>query len=239
MTNIKNQASNIINLIFTLIIILAIGICIGSETGAKPKPGLFEKDNSLQGIKTIEVKAKEIQPLSSVNSATSQENKENKENTAQLIEETKKIIGDNPSPISPERWVELSQELDFPLDFMLAVAHNESHFGTRGRAVETKNIFNVGNTDCGDGKPVQKDHCNNFIDSYELGVLEFAKLIKNCYFEEDEQITIEKWIERDFRAVRCEIKGKRYMTDKFSKFKYNSIIKKLTNLKKIQNEKKI
>ena len=138
------------------------------------------------------------------------------------VEQVKAVIGKNKSPISAERWIELSNELDMPLDFLLVSAFQESHFGTKGRAVQTQNIFNVGNTDCGDGKPAVEDECNRFIESWEVGVFEFAKLIKNCYFNENEEIKIKTWIERDFRAVRCNFKGKRYMSDSFSKFKYKA-----------------
>jgi hypothetical protein len=197
-------------LISTVIYGLALS---NSGIDYKPKP-IIAQAQTLTSIDAGQiVQTAEIEPLKVRNNAVL---------PPPTVEQVKAVIGKNKTPITPERWIELSNDLDIPLDFLLTVAFQESHFGTKGRAVETQNIFNVGNTDCGDGKVVTRDECNRFIESWEIGVLEFSKLIKDCYFYENEEIKIETWIDRDFKAVRCEIKGKRYMSDKFSKFKYKT-----------------
>ncbi len=142
------------------------------------------------------------------------------QDNSKLVQSVTKLIAKYQSPISPDRWVELSQELNFPLNFLLASAHFESHFGTRGRAVKTKNIYNIGNTDGGDYKPVAHDKYNSFNDDFESGIINFASLIRNCYFYENEEIDLKTFIKRDFRAVRCSQKGKRYMSDRLAKIKY-------------------
>lgn len=133
------------------------------------------------------------------------------------------------SPISPELILRVAEQEKFPVSFLLVSGTLESHLGTYGRAVATKNVFNVGNTDCGDKKQANKiDGCSVFEDEWEKGFLSFTTLIKNCYFEENEKISLEKFIARDFRAVRCPQKGARYMTDKNATnqyTEYNAIIK--------------
>ena len=138
-----------------------------------------------------------------------------------LLNKVKKIVKN--SPIPAVRWIELSQELNFPLDFLLTAGKIESHFGTRGRAVQTKNIFNVGNTDGGDYKAVKYNSFNSFNSSFEAGLIRYVDLIRNCYFFEGEEIRLKTFIQRDFRAVRCSQAGKRYMTDRLAKPKYKII----------------
>jgi hypothetical protein len=148
-----------------------------------------------------------------------------------LINKVKKIVKN--SPIPAVRWIELSQELNFPLDFLLTAAKIESHFGTRGRAVKTKNIFNVGNTDGGDYKPVAHNEFNSFNSSFEAGLIRYAELIRNCYFFENEEISLKTFIQRDFRAVRCSQVGKRYMSDRLATPKYKIISSSFSEVKSV------
>jgi hypothetical protein len=148
-----------------------------------------------------------------------------------LLNKVKKIVKNSPIPAA--RWIELSQELNFPLDFLLTAGKIESHFGTRGRAVRTKNIFNVGNTDGGDYKPVAHDSFNSFNDSFEKGLVRYAQLIRDCYFLENEKISLRTFIKRDFRAVRCSQAGKRYMTDRLAKQKYKIISSLMSEVKSV------
>jgi hypothetical protein len=97
--------------------------------------------------------------------------------------------------------------------------------------VQTRNIFNVGNTDGGDYKAVRRDSFNSFNNSYEEGVVKLTKLIRDCYFYENERPDLKLFIERDFRAVRCLQVGKRYMSDRFAKYKYRLLSKKYRSLK--------
>ena len=130
------------------------------------------------------------------------------------------------SPLTGEMIVEASIANNFPVDFILTVCHAESHCGTKGRAVETRNPFNVGNTDFGDWKEVVCGIANWCLDDWATGLAKFINLIKGCYFEEGESISINTYMERDFRAVRCEVKSKRYMTDVNSKSKYLELLNK-------------
>jgi hypothetical protein len=135
------------------------------------------------------------------------------------------------SPITAEMIFNQSAKSGVPADFILAVGHNESHMGTKGRAVQTKNPFNVGNTDAGDTKAVNcSTNYNNCLEGWQAGLDAFTSLITRCYFHEGEEIKLQTWIDRDFRAVRCNIAGKRYMTDTRAKIKYAERIQNLKQL---------
>lgn len=131
------------------------------------------------------------------------------------------------SPITAQMIMEASQKYNIPPGFILAVGHNESHLGTKGRAVATKNPFNVGNTDSGDYKAVKCGVANNCLNDWQAGLDAFTSLITRCYFNEGETIKLQTWVGRDFRAVRCNIAGKRYQTDTRAKIKYQERIKNL------------
>ena len=116
------------------------------------------------------------------------------------------------SPVTTDMIIKASEESGVPAGFILAVGHNESHMGTKGRAVATKNPFNVGNVTAGDNKPTNCNRFSNCLNDWQEGVNAFTSLITRCYFNEGEPIKLQTWIDRDFRAVRCNIAGKRYMT---------------------------
>jgi len=123
--------------------------------------------------------------------------------------------------------LDLSNKYNIQVRVFLAFAHNESHFGTKGRAVQTKNPYNVGNTDAGDFKAVNCQFANNCLPDVKTGTELFAKLIRNKYLHEDEKGTLEVLIQRDFRAVRGDVKGKRYQTDPKAVMKYQTRINDL------------
>ena len=205
------------------------------ELLAKEKKLLEQKLKYTQKVLTRERQAKQklsaklndyapnllTKQLVKTNIANSYFKAEKKPISPYLLNKVKKIVKN--SPIPAVRWIELSQELNFPLDFLLTAGKIESHFGTRGRAVQTKNIFNVGNTDGGDYKAVKYNSFNSFNSSFEAGLIRYVDLIRNCYFFEGEEIRLKTFIQRDFRAVRCSQAGKRYMTDRLAKPKYKII----------------
>lgn len=131
------------------------------------------------------------------------------------------------SPITTDMIINVSKHYNIPAGFVLAVGHNESHMGTKGRAAETMNPMNVGNTDAGDYKAVVCGVANNCLNGWEEGLDAFGKLIRDCYFHEGEQINLKTWVDRDFRAVRCGLEGKRYMTDRGALSKYQERIQNL------------
>jgi protein involved in sex pheromone biosynthesis len=134
------------------------------------------------------------------------------------------------SPITAEMIFNQSAKSGVPADFILAVGHNESHMGTKGRAVQTKNPMNVGNVTAGDNKPTNCSQHSNCLNDWQTGLDAFTSLISQCYFHEDEEIKLQTWIDRDFRAVRCNIAGKRYMTDTRASIKYAERIQNLKQL---------
>jgi hypothetical protein len=134
------------------------------------------------------------------------------------------------TPVTAEMLANQSKKSKVPVGFILAAGHNESHMGTKGRAVETQNVFNVGNTDAGDYKPTVCGQASNCLSNWQQGLDAFTDLITKCYFNENEEIKLETWISRDFRAVRCDINGKRYMTNPNALNTYQERIKNLQHL---------
>jgi hypothetical protein len=134
------------------------------------------------------------------------------------------------TPLTADMIVKYSNKYQIPDGFFLAVCHNESHCGTKGRAVPTKNPFNVGNITAGDAIATNCQQYSRCLASFENGVEIFAKLISEKYFNENEEIKLETWINRDFRAVRGDVKGGRYMTDTGAFSKYQNRIKNLQEL---------
>jgi len=134
------------------------------------------------------------------------------------------------TPLTAQQLAEAGAKNNIPVGFILAVGHNESHLGTKGRAVETKNPFNVGNVTAGDYLPTNCNLYSNCLDSWQSGLDNFTSLMVRCYFHENEEIKLQTWIDRDFKAVRCNIAGKRYMTDWGAKWKYQERINNLNEL---------
>ena len=134
------------------------------------------------------------------------------------------------SPVSAQMIFEASHKTKIPAGFILAVGHNESHMGTKGRAVQTQNPFNVGNVTAGDRLPTDCSLFSNCLSSWQEGLDSFTSLISRCYFNEGENINLQTWVDRDFKAVRCNIAGKRYMTDVGARGKYLERIKNLQEL---------
>lgn len=134
------------------------------------------------------------------------------------------------TPLTAEMIITYADKYQIPDGFFLAVCHNESHCGTKGRAIPTKNPFNVGNITAGDNKATNCQKYSNCLGSFEEGVEAFARLISAKYFNENEKITLETWVNRDFTAVRGDVKGSRYMTDQGSLTKYKERIQVLQNL---------
>jgi hypothetical protein len=134
------------------------------------------------------------------------------------------------SPVTTDMIMATSEKYNIPAGMILAFGHNESHMGTKGRAVQTKNPMNVGNTDAGDYKAVRCGFANNCLSDWQAGLDAFGSLISRCYFNEGEAINLQTMIDRDFRAVRCNVKGKRYMTDRRAVSKYQERINNLKQL---------
>ena len=133
----------------------------------------------------------------------------------------------NGSKMEAKDILEMSNKYNIEVRVFLAFAHNESHFGTKGRAVKTNNPYNVGNTDFGDYKAVVCGLANKCLKDVKTGIELFAKLIRNKYLHQDEKGTLEILIERNFIAVRGDVAGKRYMTDTKSIFKYKERLQDL------------
>lgn len=134
------------------------------------------------------------------------------------------------SPITADMIINQANKSKVPVGFILAVGHNESHMGTKGRAVQTMNPMNVGNVTAGDNKPTNCNQYSNCLNDWQAGLDAFTLLITRCYFNEGEEIRLQTWVDRDFRAVRCGLEGKRYMADINALSKYKERINNLKQL---------
>lgn len=157
----------------------------------------------------------------------------NDENKQELIEKTKKYISTYQkveSPLNAEMIVNIAQKEKYSLDLILIQAHTESHFCTQGRAIDTKNCWNVGNVDAGDNKKTDcQDGTSICLDDYQKGLELYIHYMKSCHFHEKETISLQKFIDRDFRIVRqgdkiCGEVGARYATDKSYRSKIVNIL---------------
>lgn len=108
------------------------------------------------------------------------------------------------APLKAEDFIEVSQKYGVPLDLMLAQAIVESNIGTKGRAVKTNNIFNVGNTD---------DGSNEYQKDWKAGLERYAKLIKDEYATDPNNITTQGILNNDFVRPK---RGGRYATAKYT-----------------------
>lgn len=76
------------------------------------------------------------------------------------------------SPLTANDYIKVSKDTGVPIDLLLAQGIQESNFGTKGRAVRTKNVGNVGNTDSGAAE---------YKDSWLQGLYRQAILLKEEY----------------------------------------------------------
>jgi hypothetical protein len=146
----------------------------------------------------------------------------NDENKANLITKTREYIKkySKGEPIlDAEMVVNTAQKSNFPLDLILIQAHTESHFCTNGRAIQSKNCWNVGNFDGGDNKPTNcQDGQTTCLDSYQKGLDLYIRYMESCHFHENETISVQKFFDRNFSIIRqgssiCGPIGARYATD--------------------------
>jgi hypothetical protein len=80
--------------------------------------------------------------------------------------------GNGKSPFKASDYIEVSNSTGVPIELLLAQGIAESSFGTAGRAVITKNVGNVGNTDSGAAE---------YRDSWKDGLYRQANLLKKEY----------------------------------------------------------
>ena len=105
------------------------------------------------------------------------------------------------SPFTAQDYIEVSKSTGVPIDLLLARGIQESNLGTQGRAVRTKNVGNVGNTDDG------TDSYNN---SWKDGLYRQANLLKKEY-EVSGISDVQRLVSNDF--IRP-VKGGRYASAK-------------------------
>ena len=105
------------------------------------------------------------------------------------------------SPFTAQDYIEVSKSTGVPIDLLLAQGIQESNLGTQGRAVRTKNVGNVGNTDDG------TDSYNN---SWKDGLYRQANLLKKEY-EVSGISDVQRLVSNDF--IRP-VKGGRYASGK-------------------------
>ena len=116
----------------------------------------------------------------------------------------------NDTKLKPETLVRCAMKYNFDLPFLMAVAHQESCFGTGPRSRRTNSVFSVGSYD--DGRNVV-----NYSDPNE-SVEDYIKLLKKDYLVNGKTLT-------DLLKPNSFINfdGKRYAQDKEYEQKINNI----------------
>lgn len=123
--------------------------------------------------------------------------------------------GKGKSPLSAENYIKVSNETGVPVELLLVQGIQESSFGTAGRAVRTKNVGNVGNTDDGSARN---------IGSWEDGLRAQANLLKKEYGATSKE-AVRGLIENGF--VRTKDKA-RYASDPLYEKRLSGLLKTIT-----------
>lgn len=113
------------------------------------------------------------------------------------------------APFDGSMLLDMANKHNFPMELLLAQGY-ESIFGTAGRGVKTKNIYNVGNVTEGDKLSPELAEAlgyNRYMESWEAGVMTYMDVIKRIYLPENGDWTI---LLGD-NSFRTRYKGKRYM----------------------------
>ncbi len=105
------------------------------------------------------------------------------------------------SPFTAQDYIEVSKSTGVPIDLLLAQGIQESNLGTQGRAVRTKNVGNVGNTD---------DGTASYNNSWKDGLYRQANLLKKEY-KVSGISDVQRIVSNDF--IRS-VKGGRYASAK-------------------------
>lgn len=123
--------------------------------------------------------------------------------------------GKGKSPLSAENYIKVSNETGVPVELLLVQGIQESSFGTAGRAVKTKNVGNVGNTDDGSARNMG---------SWEDGLRAQANLLKKEYGATSKE-AVRGLIENGF--VRTKDKA-RYASDPLYEKRLSGLLKTIT-----------
>jgi len=130
------------------------------------------------------------------------------------------------SQLNAQIIINKCDEYKVDLKIVLAQAQLESHFGTRGRAVKTHSVFNVGALD--NGKTL------NFYDDPNHSIEPYIRLLKTKYL-------VNKTEKDLLYGNFIDITGKRYATSKQYErelLKIISNIQTYTNIDKLLSERK-
>lgn len=132
--------------------------------------------------------------------------------------------GKGKSPFTAKDYIEVSRNTGVPVDLLLAQGIQESNLGTQGRAVRTRNVGNVGNTDNG---------AENNQKSWLEGLYGQANLLKKEY-KVSSASDVQRLISNDFLRP---VKGGKYATDANYGTKVGNLINSLYG-KSVYNTKK-
>lgn len=143
-----------------------------------------------------------------------------------LINQPQKITtiinkySNNKSPLTAEDYIKVARDTGVPVDLLLAQGMVESNFGTQGRAVRTKNVGNVGNTDSGAAE---------YKSSWREGLYRQALLLKNEYYVQN-QNDVQRMLDTRFKRPK---KGGHYASAKDYHIKVSKALEKLVSYDKL------
>lgn len=130
------------------------------------------------------------------------------------------------SPLKAQDFIKVAIEEKVPLDLMLAQAAAESGFGTKGRAVRTKNVFNIGNYTQGDqlskDDPLM-DRYSTYMPTWMDGLKAYARNMRSNYLTRGKgtQDLLKKFVNKQ---------GQRYAADPDYESTLGTIMKGFGNL---------
>lgn len=175
-------------------------------------------DTLINFIKLIEAKPEITETETIKNNGSNNMQIDNTSFSREKIQKVIDIYSNKQSPLNADDYIKVSQMTGVPVDALLTQGALESNFGTKGRAVETKNVGNVGNTDSG---------ANEYQKSWFDGLLRQAILLKNEYANPDGNFTADTFIANDFKRPTL---GGRYATDPDYGAKYKQILSEVRSI---------
>lgn len=131
----------------------------------------------------------------------------------------------NQTQLNTGKLIDLAEQYNIDIKFILAQSHIESHFGTKGLAKKTNSIFNVG---AFDRLTYNQIHGNYKYENINESLEPYLKLLSTKYLVNNKTIY-------DLMDNFVDINNKRYASDKKYEKKLKSTYNKINNNTKIDS----
>ena len=153
--------------------------------------------------------------------------KEYQNNKQLLIQEIDNYVlkHSNQTKLDYELLINLSDQYNIDIKFILAQSHIESHFGTKGIATKTNSMFNVGSFD---GKGIQHISKSYKYKSINESIEPYLDLLTRDYLDNDKSI-------HDLMDNYVNKFNKRYASDEKYELKLKTTFDKISKNTKIDS----